>query len=308
MEQAERNRALAAFKTGRYRALIATDVAARGIDVAGIARVVHFEPPNDRDAYTHRSGRTGRAGKKGVSSILVAPGGLSRTLSLLGRLGVEPRFEPVPGPDEIRSLSGARWYEDLVADDPDGAVVPFEPTTWSLAKRLAAHPSVVRALARLLVRAGQMGPTEPRELSQPDPESLRRRYGGPGGKPPRAERSATEWVSFHVSWGASQGADPRRLLALSCRRGRIRGGDVGSIRVLPRHSVVDVAAKVAGDFATHAQKPDPREPHIRIRPLIGPPAARAAAPHHPRKTPPHRGPKPLQHQKPRARDDRKKPR
>ncbi|MBK8995670.1 MAG: DEAD/DEAH box helicase [Myxococcales bacterium] len=285
MEQAERNRALAAFKTGRYRALIATDVAARGIDVAGIARVIHFEPPNDRDSYTHRSGRTGRAGRKGVSSILVAPAGLSRALSLLTRLGLEPRFEPIPGPEEIRALGGARWYDDLTADDPDGIVVPFEAATWALAKSLAAHPSVVRVIARLLVRAGQMGPTEPRELAQPDPESLRRRYGSAGGRPPRAQRQATEWVSFHVSWGEERGADPRRLLALSCRRGQIRGSDVGSIRVLRRHSIVDVTAAAAGDFATHACRPDPREPHIQIRPMTGAESQRPTAP---RRGPPPR--------------------
>ncbi|MCC6904033.1 MAG: DEAD/DEAH box helicase, partial [Polyangiaceae bacterium] len=267
MEQSERNRALAAFKTGRYRALIATDVAARGIDVVGIARVVHFEPPTDRDSYTHRSGRTGRAGRKGTSSILVTPAVLSRTLSQLKRLGVEPRFEPIPTADEIRELSGARWYEDLVADDPDGTVVPFEPMTWALAKRVAADPNVVRAIARLLVRAGQMGPTEPRELRQPDLNALRRRIGG--GPPARGERQTTDWVSFHVTFGEAHGADPRRLLALVCRRGHIKGGDVGSIRVFARHSVVDVAAKVAGEFGLSAGKPDAREPHVSIHPMRG---------------------------------------
>ena len=273
MEQAERNRALAAFKTGRYRALIATDVAARGIDVVGIARVVHFEPPTDRDSYTHRSGRTGRAGRKGVSSVLVAPTGLSRMLANLGRLGLQPRFEPIPSGEEIRKLANARWYEDLVADDPDGAVLPFEPATWALAKNLSQHPSAVRVIARLLVRAGQMGPTEPRELTQRDPDALRRRLAAP--KPTRAERQSTEWVSFHVTFGEEQGADPRRLLALTCRRGRIKGTDVGSIRVLRRHSVVDVAARVVADFARAAARPDPREPQVTFRAAPGRPEAEA---------------------------------
>jgi ATP-dependent RNA helicase DeaD len=292
MEQAERNRALAAFKTGRYRALIATDVAARGIDVVGIARVVHYEPPNDRDSYTHRSGRTGRAGRKGTSSILVTPTVLSRTLSLLKRIGVEPRFEPIPTADEIRELSGARWYEDLVADDPDGTVVPFEPMTWALAKRVAADPHVVRAIARLLVRAGQMGPTEPRELRQPDLDALRRRFGGQ--RPTRAERQATEWVSFHVTFGEEHGADARRLLALVCRRGHIQGSDVGSIRVLHRHSIVDVAAQVAGEFGLSAGKPDAREPHILIRPMRGAAAAPGRPPRREGGRPPRRegGPPP----------------
>src|SRR5262249_16820405 len=59
MEQPERNRAMTAFKRGHLRALVATDVAARGIDVQDIARVIHADPPSDADTYTHRSGRTG---------------------------------------------------------------------------------------------------------------------------------------------------------------------------------------------------------------------------------------------------------
>ena len=263
MEQAERTRALSAFKTGRYRALIATDVAARGIDVAGIARVVHFEPPTDRDSYTHRSGRTGRAGRKGVSSVLVAPGGVARVVSMLNRTGVEARFLPIPSADEIRALRSARWYEDLVADEADGVVTAFDPTTWTLAKRLAQHPSVVRVLARLMLRAGQVGPTEPRELHQPEPGAQRGRHAQ--ARPTRSERQATEWVSFHISWGEEHGAEPRRLLALSCRRGQIHGSDVGAIRVLRRHSIVDVDARVAEGFARATAKPDPREPNVVIR-------------------------------------------
>jgi len=272
MEQAERNRALAAFRTGRYRALIATDVAARGIDVAGISRVVHYEPPADRDSYTHRSGRTGRAGRKGTSSVLVTPAGLARTLSLLSRLGIEPRFEPVPGPAEIRELAGARSFDDLVADDAEDAA-GFEPSTWSLAKRLAAHPTVARVIARLLVRSGQLGPTKPRELHPPEPRGFGKKGPRAGSRDSRT--STQDWVSFEVSFGAKHGADARRLLALSCRRGRIRGAEVGAIRIFPEHSLLDVDAKVAEDFAERAMRPDPREPHVRFRRLG---AARAKDP------------------------------
>ncbi|MGH7439495.1 MAG: DEAD/DEAH box helicase, partial [Polyangiaceae bacterium] len=96
MDQPARNRALAAFRRGDLRVLVATDVAARGIDVQDIARVVHGEPPGDVDSYTHRSGRTGRAGRKGTSSVLVTPAELPKTVRLLARAGVVHRFEPVP--------------------------------------------------------------------------------------------------------------------------------------------------------------------------------------------------------------------
>ena len=71
--QAARERALGAFATGRVRTLVATDVAARGIDIDDITHVINFDPPDDADAYTHRVGRTGRAGRPGTGITLVAP-------------------------------------------------------------------------------------------------------------------------------------------------------------------------------------------------------------------------------------------
>jgi ATP-dependent RNA helicase RhlE len=69
--QRQREQALARFEAGRVRTLVATDVAARGIDVDGIAHVINFDPPADREGYVHRVGRTGRAGRRGVGTTFV---------------------------------------------------------------------------------------------------------------------------------------------------------------------------------------------------------------------------------------------
>ena len=71
--QRQRERALARFESGAVDTLVATDVAARGIDVSGISHVINFDPPADGDTYVHRIGRTGRAGAKGIGITLVAP-------------------------------------------------------------------------------------------------------------------------------------------------------------------------------------------------------------------------------------------
>ena len=71
--QSERSAAVEGFKSGRYRALIATDIAARGIDIEGIGHVVNYEVPGSVDAYVHRVGRTGRAEAVGTALTLVAP-------------------------------------------------------------------------------------------------------------------------------------------------------------------------------------------------------------------------------------------
>src|SRR5690606_7877032 len=115
MDQVARNRALAAFKRGQLRALVATDVAARGIDVQNIVRVVQIDAPPNADSYTHRSGRTGRAGRKGTSVLLISKGALRRTEQLLARARVKASIQPVPTAETIRAAQDARMLGELTA-------------------------------------------------------------------------------------------------------------------------------------------------------------------------------------------------
>ena len=89
--QRQRERALARFESGEVDTLVATDVAARGIDVSGISHVINFDPPADRDTYVHRIGRTGRAGAKGVGITLVAADQRHDVSQLAGQLGLDYR-------------------------------------------------------------------------------------------------------------------------------------------------------------------------------------------------------------------------
>jgi ATP-dependent RNA helicase DeaD/ATP-dependent RNA helicase RhlE len=90
--QRQRDQALARFQSGRVDTLVATDVAARGIDVDGITHVINFDPPGDHDAYVHRVGRTGRAGRSGVGITLVSPAERHEMGLLAHRLGLRHEF------------------------------------------------------------------------------------------------------------------------------------------------------------------------------------------------------------------------
>ncbi|MEY4578289.1 MAG: hypothetical protein RL701_2992 [Pseudomonadota bacterium] len=340
MEQGARTRTLAAFKRHGLRVLVATDVAARGIDVQDVTRVVHAELPTNADAYTHRSGRTGRAGRKGTSSLLVAPAAMVRATRLLRSLGVAHRFEPIPTAADILRSQDERIFNVLTREDApavaaeggelaegeqapaaaaasEAAVPVVDEARWhELAKRLVEFGSVERSLSRLLARS-RSGP-EPRQVEQPRerpqhrdrdrdrgdskrgydrdrPPHLRAvpRSDGPdtrsrsysdrprdAGAGPVVERErrpsaavqsgpAREYNPFRVSWGSVRGADARRLLAMVCRRGEIRGTDVGAIHVEREYAIVEVAAEVAKGFARAAGRPDPREPNVRITPERG---------------------------------------
>jgi ATP-dependent RNA helicase RhlE len=104
--QGQRERALASFESGTVDTLVATDVAARGIDVAGISHVINFDPPEDRESYLHRVGRTGRAGRTGTGITFVGADQASELGHIAGQLQLHDEFErsglnarrPSPGP------------------------------------------------------------------------------------------------------------------------------------------------------------------------------------------------------------------
>lgn len=295
MEQGERNRALAAFKRGHVDALVATDVAARGIDVSDVSRVIHAEPPDDADSYTHRSGRTGRAGKKGTSSVLSTTSELPRITALLRRAGVTFEFRPVPTREEIVRARDERLLDELTADtsaeaaegsEADAAAEAADARAATLAERVLASAEPERAVARLVALVQQRWFAEPQEVTPvsppaPRPAGAERRVPAPG---PRAHKHGDGWVPFRVSWGDAHGADPRRLVAMMCRRGKIEGRDIGAIRIGRTSSVVEVSASVAADFERAASRPDPRDSRIFIRrwsdesPRAAPKRPRAAGP------------------------------
>jgi superfamily II DNA/RNA helicase len=93
LPQRTRERVLKRFEAGEVRTLIATDVAARGLDLEAIAHVINYDPPDDHTGYVHRVGRTGRAGRDGAGVTLVLPEEEADVSRVAARLGHEDRFK-----------------------------------------------------------------------------------------------------------------------------------------------------------------------------------------------------------------------
>jgi superfamily II DNA/RNA helicase len=93
MSQSARQRALRRFETGNVPVLVATDVAARGLDIDDIEHVINFDPPEEDKGYLHRTGRTGRAGKSGIAVTYVLPEQQADASRVAGRLGHREQFE-----------------------------------------------------------------------------------------------------------------------------------------------------------------------------------------------------------------------
>src|SRR5262249_24792594 len=117
LEQWERTRTLDAFRSGAVSTLGATDVAARGRAVPDVFHVIHADPPGDAEVFTHRSGRTGRAGKKGTSVVLVPPAMRERVRSMFRRAGVEAVWSPAPSAGEVLRAADERLAAELATGE-----------------------------------------------------------------------------------------------------------------------------------------------------------------------------------------------
>ena len=124
MSQNARERAMRAFSTGQVHVMVATDIAARGIDVSGVELVVHVDPPAEHKAYLHRSGRTARAGAAGVVVTLVLPEQKEDVRALLRKAGIRAGIERIrPDDDAVTALVGQVAPVVAAEDMPEGVAV-----------------------------------------------------------------------------------------------------------------------------------------------------------------------------------------
>jgi len=300
MDQRERTRTLDAFREGRVRVLVATDVAARGIDLPEVTRIVHADAPEDADTYTHRSGRTARAGRKGESLLLIPASGLERAERLLHRARVKAQVTAVPTPEQVARAAEARLRRELAtsmetaSEDASLDALAAELIAEHGAERLVAHlldrslaPERARARAVTVIaqpstrRLPKLDTKPSRKNERPRPQPPRTGRDLREGRAPRERPPPGAFVRFRVTWGNRQGADPRRLLALACRRGGVESSDIGAIDTGPAQSIIEVRAERAREFAEAAARPDARDPRVRIFPDTGEPPQPP-----PRKAPP----------------------
>jgi ATP-dependent RNA helicase DeaD len=285
LAQADRNKTLEAFRAGAVSTLVATDVAARGLDIPDVGRVIHVDPPNDRENLTHRSGRTGRAGRKGTSIVLASPGARSRVMEIFRGARVEVTWSPIPTAKDIFRAADDRLSASLAVAVTDA----IDPRLDALADRLLAELEVKDLVRLLLARSGQGGPCAPRQVTPVAPRPEKRSQA------PKS-RAPEHYVSFSINYGEALGADKRRLLAMVCRRGNVTGDQIGAIRIEKRHAVFDVAVTSAEKFARAVKKEDrrnpefvvtPHDPHAQQETTTAPaPSLKKTAPKHVRKARP----------------------
>ena len=247
LSQRERADALQALRDGHARVCVATDVAARGLDLPDLGLVIHAELPINKATLLHRSGRTGRAGKKGVSALVVPYTRRRKAEQLLYAAGVEAEWGGAPSADSIREKDQERLLEDPIFSE-----VSTEEDIALAEAMLAKRTPVEIAAALIRTRRAKLPSPEdiyddPRHGADPGPRT-------PGERPlrePRADMEGSEW--FRISVGRRGNADPKWLIPMICRLGHITKKDIGSIRIFDYDTKFEISAEAATKFGAAVQ-------------------------------------------------------
>ncbi|MEM1077612.1 MAG: DEAD/DEAH box helicase [Pseudomonadota bacterium] len=227
LTQSERTHALQAMRDGRARVCVATDVAARGIDLPNLELVVHAELPTSSDTLLHRSGRTGRAGRKGVSAMIVPTRFRKKAERLLKWAKVTPDWVSPPSADEVRAQDEARLMEDPAWE----AEIP--ETEAEMIARMVERFSPTQ-LAAAVLRAGATQRSAPEDIT-----------AGDAAPAPRAPFGPSVW--FTLSVGRNSRAEPRWILPLLCRVGGFDREEIGAIRIQQTETFVEILETAVPD-------------------------------------------------------------
>ena len=288
LSQHERTTALDALRSGRARVGVCTDVAARGLDLPELDLVVHADLPTNPETLLHRSGRTGRAGRKGVSVLVIPFSKRRRAEQVTFAARVKVIWGDVPSVDDIRARDRERLLTDPMLSAPDDAERADAEAL------LAAHDPVVIAAA--LSRLWRRQLPVPQAVT-PAPRPPERGYKAQ--EKTRTPREAAEappvtgdFVQYRIALGREQKADPKWILPLLCRIGGITKRDIGTIRVFDTDTRFEIGRQVSPAFAAaiaNLSETDPRITHVSDGPMPPRPPYRGKPADGPNRGRPRRG-------------------
>ena len=253
LSQKDRTSALQAMRDGRARVCVATDVAARGIDLPGLELVIHADLPTNSDTLLHRSGRTGRAGQKGTCVLIVPHTRRGRAQRLLRDGKIQAEWGNAPSLEDITAKDRER-----VMSDPSLSETYDEAALAMAQELLARYPAEQIAAAFLNRRQADM-PSAEELIENPGTYS-----NDSQGAPEKRREPFGDSVWYRLTAGRKHRAEPRWILPLICRLGHITKREIGAIQIGEEESRFEILASESDRFMEAVQKAGGGEKSIRI--------------------------------------------
>ena len=285
--QVQRERSVNQLKDGKLDILVATDVAARGLDVERISHVINFDIPTDTESYVHRIGRTGRAGRTGDAISFITP----RERYLLKHIEKATRQQPaqmqLPTTDDVNTTRLARFDDAITAALGDTARVEKFRDVISHYVRNHDVPEADVAAALAIVSQGDtpllLDPSEDRLAKAVEADNRPPREGGARGtrdtrepREPRTERRGRgDYTAYRIEVGRRHRVEPRQIVGALANEGGLGRDDFGVINIRPDFSTVELPANLSPAVLEKLRDTRISGRLIEIKPDRGPGARRS---------------------------------
>lgn len=240
LKQSQRTMVMNSFKQGRVSILIATDVAARGIDVSDIDYVINYDIPMKTEEYVHRIGRTGRAGKSGCAiTLCCGRRQLAAVRNIAREVKSEIKAEPLPSIKDLRAKARARDLEEMRTALTEDAGEYLSMVETLVAEGYGAEQIAAAALMKLFPAE------EVEQVALPVPHPA---GGRPDGLRPAARggRTALAYADIVIDVGSSNRVTPNHLVGAITEQSGISGRMIGKIDIYPEQSVVGIPVDCVG--------------------------------------------------------------
>jgi ATP-dependent RNA helicase DeaD len=246
LTQSQRSEALQALRDGHARVCVATDVAARGLDLPDLGLVIHAEIPVNKAGLLHRSGRTGRAGKKGVSVLLVSYTRRRKVELMLQSASIKAEWSGPPSAEMILENDRKRMLADPVLTAP-----VEDEDTLALGQQLLEKSSPEQ-VAAALIRLYQQKLPAPEDVYDDDRMKRQQETGkndrGQPDVPYTDFARGGDMAWFRINIGRDKNADPKWLMPTICRLGHVTKRDIGSIKIFERETKFEITQEMKAKF------------------------------------------------------------
>ena len=267
MTQGLREQVIDRLKNGGLDIVVATDVAARGLDVPRISHVINYDIPYDTEAYVHRIGRTGRAGRSGNAILFVAPREM-RMLKTIERATRQP-IEPIalPTADEVadrRVVLFKQQIQEVLAEEN----LDF---FYDITRRMESEDNlsarqIAAALAFMIQRERPLRPAEPATPPPPAPAATQPPPATAASKP-RPRAGAGGLLPYRIDVGRNHGASPKEIVGAIANEGGIQGKYIGQIHIFDDYSTVELPADLSNEVIATLKRTRVKQKPLGLRPL-----------------------------------------
>jgi ATP-dependent RNA helicase DeaD len=273
--QAVRERTINALKDGSIDILVATDVAARGLDVERISHVVNFDIPHDPESYVHRIGRTGRAGRSGTALLFVTP----RERHLLGAIERVTRQKLIeselPSVDDVNERRVQKFRDSITAALAAPGIELFRKLVEGYERDHDVPMADIAAALALQSRDG-----EEFLMTEPPPEKRREKRDRPD-RPDRDDRGPrksrerrSDLATYRIAVGKRHKAMPGAIVGAIANEGGLHRSDFGHIAIKLDYSLVELPAKLSKETLKKLENTRIQGQLIHLEPDRGPKARR----------------------------------